>query len=166
MGAKAEAIARRFEAKVREARATLEKLGDADWKRVTAAEQWPVGVTAHHYATALEPIAGMISAVVAGQARGSFTSAGIDAMNAQHAREHAGCTKAETIRLFEKGAATAAAVIRGLSDEQLAKSGVVLADAPPLTAEQLIERGLIAHIDEHFGSIRKTVGHEEAGPRR
>jgi hypothetical protein len=166
MGAKAEALAQRFEAKVGEARATLEKLGDADWRKVTASEQWPVGVTAHHYATALEPIAGMISAVVVGQARGSFTSAGIDAINAQHARECAGCTKAETIQLLEKGAATAVAVIRGLSDEQLAKSGVVLADAPPMTAEQLIERGLIAHIDEHFDSIRRTVGHEEAGPRR
>jgi hypothetical protein len=163
MGAKAEALARQFEAKVREARATLEKLGDADWTRITPAEQWPVGVTAHHYATALEPIAGMISAVVAGQARGGFTSAGIDAMNAEHARAHAGCTKAETIQLLERGAATAAAVIRGLSDEQLATSGVVLADAPPLTAEHLIERGLIAHIDEHFASIRKAVGHEKAG---
>ena len=162
MGAKAEAIARRFEAKVRDARATLEKLGDADWKRITPTEQWPVGVTAHHYASALEPIAGMISAVVAGQARGGFTSAGIDAMNAQHATEHGGCTKAETLELLEKGAATAAAVIRGLSDEQLATSGVVLADAPPLTAEQLIERGLIAHIDEHFGSIRQAVGHAPA----
>jgi hypothetical protein len=41
MGANAEAIARRFEAKVQDARATLENLGDADWKRITPAEQWP-----------------------------------------------------------------------------------------------------------------------------
>jgi hypothetical protein len=50
-------------------------------------------------------------------------------------------------------------VVRGLSDDQLAKSGRVLTDAPPMTAEQLITGALIAQIDEHFGSIRKTVGH-------
>jgi hypothetical protein len=79
-------------------------------------------------------------------------------MNAQHAKEHANCTKAETATLLKKGAATAAATVRGLSDEQLAKSGTVFTNAPPMTAEQLIQRGLIMHIDEHFGSIRKTVG--------
>jgi MFS family permease len=39
-----------------------------------------------------------------------------------------------------------------------AKSGTVFTDAPPMSAEQLVMLGLITHIDEHFGSIRKTVG--------
>jgi hypothetical protein len=34
----------------------------------------------------------------------------------------------------------------------------VFTDAPPMTAEQLITLGLVGHIDEHMGSIRKTVG--------
>jgi hypothetical protein len=79
-------------------------------------------------------------------------------MNAAHAKEHANCSKAETIVLLEKGAATAAATVRGLSDDQLAKRGIVFADAPPMSAEELIMGGLINHIDDHFGSIRKTVG--------
>ena len=29
-----------------------------------------------------------------------------------------------------------------------------------MSAEELITGGLLAHIDEHFGSIRKTVGHD------
>jgi hypothetical protein len=45
-----------------------------------------------------------------------------------------------------------------LSDDQFAKGGTVLTDAPPMTAEQLMTAGLIDHIDGHFGSIRKTVG--------
>ena len=40
MGAKTEALARQFEAKARDAVATLEKLGATDWKKVTAAEKW------------------------------------------------------------------------------------------------------------------------------
>ena len=47
--------------------------------------------------------------------------------------------------------------MRGLSDEQLAKSGTVLTGNPPMSAEQVITGILINHIDEHLGSIRKTV---------
>ena len=159
MGAKSEALATQFEAKARDAMATLEQLSEADWKKVTAAEQWPVGVTAHHLAGALEPISGMIKAIVAGQPLGNFTGDLLDEMNAQHARDYANCTKAETIELHRKGVAAAAATIRGLSDDQLAKSGTVFTGMPPMTAEQLIISGLLDHTDEHFGSIRRTVGH-------
>ena len=158
MGAKSEVLAKQFEAKAQEAASVLEKLSDADWKKVTEAEKWTVGVTAHHLAGGLEAVAGIITGIVAGHAPGNFTMGMLDQMNAQHAKEHANCSKAETAALLKKGAATATAVVRGLSDDQLAKSGVVFTDAPPMTAEQLVQRGLIMHIDEHFGSIRKTVG--------
>jgi hypothetical protein len=159
MGARSEALAQQFEAKVQEAVAVLEQLSGADWKRVTAAEHWTVGVTAHHLASALEPVAGMVSAIVAGQSRGHFTRAMLDEMNARHAQEHANCTKADTVALLRRGAAAAAGVVRGLHDDQLATSGTVFTDAPPMTAEQLITGGLLTHIDAHVGSIRKTVGH-------
>ena len=167
-GAKSEALAQLFEAKAREAAAVLAKLSDADWKKVTEAEKWTVGVTAHHLAGTLEAVAGIVTTVVSGPSLGNafsaafgqdFTGAMLDEMNATHAKEHANCTRAETIALLERGAAAAAAVVRGLSDDQLAKSGTVFADAPPMTVEQLVIGGLITHIDEHLGSIRKTVGH-------
>ena len=159
MGAKTEALAERFEEKARNAVATLAKLGEADWRKVTAAEKWSVGVTAHHLAGGLEAVAGIVTAIVSGApSRGNFTRATLDEMNAQHAKEHADCTRAETLALFEKGAAKAFAVVRGLNDAQLTKSGTVFTDAPPMTAEQLIMLGLLDHIDDHMGSIRKTVG--------
>ena len=159
MGAKSEELAKQFEAKSRDALATLEKLSEADWKKVTEAEKWPVGVTAHHLASVLEAVSGMIKAVVAKQAPGDLSMALIDGMNAQHAKDFAACTRAETIELHRKGSATAAATIRGLSDAELATSGTLLKGLPPMTAEQVIVNGLLVHIDEHFGSIRKTVGH-------
>jgi DinB superfamily len=159
MGARSDALAEQFEAKAQEAAAIVENLSDADWKKVTEAEKWPVGVTAHHLASALEAVTGIVSTIAAGQSRGHFTRAMLDEMNARHAQEHAHCTKAETIALLKRGAAAAAAVVRGLHDEQLATSGTVFTDAPPMTAEQLITGGLICHIDAHVGSIRKTVGH-------
>jgi len=137
----------------------LEKLSDADWKKVTEAEKWTVGVTAHHLARAFEAVAGIVTGIVSGKSPGNFTTGMLDGMNAQHAKEFAGCSKAETSELLEKGAAKAVALVRGLSDEQLARRATVFTDAPPMSAEELVMGALIIHIDEHFGSIRKTVGH-------
>jgi DinB family protein len=158
MGAKGETLAKQFEAKAQEAATVLEKLSDADWKKVTEAEKWSVGVTAHHLAGSYERVPDIATGLAAGQSFGNFTRKILDERNAQHARDFAGCTKEETLALHRKGAAKAASVVRGFSDEQLAKSGVLFTDAPPMTVEQLIMGALIYHTDEHYGSIRKTVG--------
>jgi uncharacterized protein (TIGR03083 family) len=159
MGTKTAALARQFDDKAREALTTLAKLDDADWKKMTTAEKWTVGVTAHHLAGALEAVAGIVTQIVSGApSRGNFTRAMLDEMNAQHAKEYAGCTQAETLALFEKGSAAASAVLRGLTDDQLIKSGTVFSNAPPMTAEQVIMLALLGHIEDHMGSIQKTVG--------
>jgi hypothetical protein len=158
MEAKTEALARQFEGKARNAVATLEKLSDTDWRKVTDAEKWTVGVTAHHVASSHEWIAGIIETVAAGYSIPNFTLDMLHASNAKHARDFANVSKADTIALHKKGAAAAAAVVRGLSDDQLAKSGTVLTGLPAMTAEQVVADILINHIDDHFGSIRKTVG--------
>ena len=162
MTTKSEMLATRFEAKVRGATTVLERLSDADWKKTTTAEKWTVGVTAHHLALAFEAVSRIATGIASGQPRGQFTRAMLDDLNARHAEEHAACTKSETLPLFHKTAAAAASVVRGLGDAELAKSGIVFDDVPPMTAEQLITRGLIEHIEEHIGSIRKTVGSADA----
>jgi len=159
MGARSEALARQFELKGREAMATLQRLSDAEWKKVTEPEKWSVGVTAHHVGGAIGAVADVVRAIVAGRPLGGFGLDRIDEMNAHHAKEYANCTKAETIELYRKGVTAAAAAIRELDDDQLAKSGTLMTGAPPMTAEQVITLGLLNHVDEHFGSIQKTVGH-------
>ena len=159
MSMRAESLAKQYEGKAADLTLTLEKLTDADWKKVTTAEKWSVGVTAHHVAGAHEPITGIVKAVAAGQAMPHFTMAMLDEMNAKHARDFAGCTKAETLALHKSGVAAAAAAVRGLSDAQLDKSGTVMTGMPAMTTQQIIEGILIGHIDEHLGSIRATVGH-------
>jgi hypothetical protein len=157
MGAKGEALAKQFEAKVQEAATLIEKLTDAEWKTVTAAEKWSVGVVAHHVATAHEGISRIVKTVASGQPMPHFTLDMLNQMNAQHAKEHAGCTKSDTLALHEKNAGAAAAIVRGLSDAELQKSGKVLADAPPMNVEAIVTGILIHHIDEHAGSIRATL---------
>ena len=158
MGARAEALAKTFEAKAQEATGVFEKLSDADWKKVTSAEKWPVCVVAHHVASAHETIGGLIKTVATGQPLPNLTMDAIHAMNAKHAQEYANCTKAETLALHKKNAAAAAAIVRGLGDAELDRSAKILAEMPVMTAEQLAGGLLVGHVDEHLGSIRATVG--------
>ena len=88
----------------------------------------------------------------------NFTPGMLDEMNAKHAKDFAGCSKVETLALHEKGVKAAAAVVRSLGDADLDRSGTVLTGMPAMTAHQVVAGILISHIDEHMGSIRKTVG--------
>ncbi len=123
MGARGEALAKQFEAKAAEFTAAIEKLSDADWKKVTTAEKWSVGVTAHHVAGAHEPISNIVKTLSAGQSIPGFTMPMLDEMNAKHAKDFANVTKAETLDIHKKGVATAAAVVRGIADADFDKSG-------------------------------------------
>ena len=158
MGARAESLAKQFETKAAEMTAVIKGISDADWKKTTESEKWSVGVTAHHVAGGHEGILGIVKTLAAGQSIPNFTMDMLHEMNAKHAKEQAGCTKAETLALHEKGAAAAAATVRGLSDAELDKKGTVLAGMPAMTTQQAIESILINHINDHMGSIRKTVG--------
>ena len=158
MGARSEALAKAFEGKAAEMTATIEKLSDADWKKVTAAEKWPVGVTAHHVASSHEAIAGLVKTVASGQSVPNLTMAMIDEGNAQHAKEFANCTKAETLALHKQGVTAAAAAVRGIDDANLDRSATVLTGMPAMSAQQAIEAILINHITGHLGSIKATVG--------
>ena len=67
MGARAEALAKQFEVKAQEASAIFESLTDAEWKKKTSSEKWPVGVVAHHIAVSHELIAGIIKTIADGK---------------------------------------------------------------------------------------------------
>lgn len=157
MAGKAEALAKQYEAKVQEATGVFDRLSDADWKKTTS-DKWTVGVVAHHVAGGHEGISGIIKTVASGQSVPNFTMDMLHDMNAKHAKEFANVSKAETIALHKKNAAAAAAVVRGLSDVDLGKSGTVLTGMPPMSVEQIINGVLLNHVEEHLKSIRAAVG--------
>jgi len=159
MSARAETLAKQFEAKAAEMTGALEKLTDADWKKTTGGEKWTVGVAAHHVANSHEGIAGLLKTVASGKPMSPFTMDMLNEGNAKHAVQFANCTRDETLALHKKNAAAAAAAVRGLSDAELDRSATVLTGMPAMTVQQMIEGILIHHIDDHFDSIRKTIGH-------
>jgi hypothetical protein len=158
MGAKGEMLARQFEVKAQEATAAVEHLTDADWTKVTTAERWPVGVVAHHIAVSHELLAGVVKTLADGKPGPSIPMDALHQMNAKHAQDFAGCTKAETVALLRKNTATAAGILRGIDDAAFEHSGTVLIGMPPVSAGQLAGGLLCSHVDEHLGSIRATVG--------
>jgi len=158
MGAKGETLAKQFEAKAQEATAVLERLSEADWKKVSPGEKWSVGVIAHHIAQSHMGIAGLIKSLASGHHTASISMDDINAGNAQHAKDFATVGKNETVALHKKNAAEAATIVRGLDDASLGRSAPALKGMPPMTTEQAVVGILIGHMEDHLGSIRKTIG--------
>src|SRR5687768_8849900 len=73
MAGKSESLAKAFETKAAEATKVIEGISDADWKKVTTAEKWPVGVVAHHIATGHQGIGGIVKSVADGKAAAPAT---------------------------------------------------------------------------------------------
>jgi len=158
MAGRGEVLAKQYEAKVQEATTVFEKLSDADWKKVTTAEKWPVGVTAHHIASSHAGLSGVLKMLGDGKGGPGIQMDMIHAGNAKHAQEFANCTKADTVALHKKNAAAAAGVVRGLSDADLGRSGTVLTGMPAMSVEQIVTNILINHVDEHVRNIKTAVG--------
>ena len=158
MGARAEQLAKKFDESCGEFTRVIEGLSEADWKKMTSAEKWPVGWVAHHVAGGHGRISGLLHTVAKGQPLPKLTRDIVNENNAKHAVEHANPDKAETLELFRTNRGKASAIVRGLSDAELDRSGTVLTDIPAMTVQQAIEGILINHVHEHLGSIRATTG--------
>ena len=157
MGARGEALAKQFEVKAQEATAIIESLSDVEWKKTTSAEKWPVGVVVHHVAEIHGVLGDIIKTIADGKPMPELSMDKIHAMNAQHAKANAGCSKADTLALHKKNAASVAAMVRGLGDDELDRRAVVIPGLPEMAAGELAGGLLVGHIDEHLGSIRVTI---------
>jgi uncharacterized damage-inducible protein DinB len=157
MSERAQALAEQFEQANHEAIATVEGCSDEQWRRHVESENRSVGVVMHHVAIAHPVIAGWVTAAAHGRdvgvERGWF-----DQVNAQHAREQAQCTKAETLALLRRNGEAAARVVRALDDSQLDSSATIITGRPPLTAQQVTERILIGHVRGHLSTTQTAIG--------
>jgi hypothetical protein len=156
MSERAEALARRLEQAVGDVIAVVEHSSDERWKATCAGEGWSTGVTAHHIAEAhLNGAIGFIQTLATGQDVPPVTTEMINHGNAQHAAQHANCTRTETLDLLRQRGAAAVSTICGFSDEQLGRSApMAFAGGALLSAQQLIESAVIDSVQQHLDSIR------------
>jgi hypothetical protein len=120
-----------------------------------ADESRPVGVVAHHVGDTLPMVIERARQLAADGEVERLTPADIEGINAMHAAANASPAQAETVALIRDNGSRAAALLRELSDEALARQGVT--GAGPTTPERMIRMIAIGHVRWHLGSIRATV---------
>lgn len=158
MSGRAEELAKRFEQTNDEVIAAVQSCSDEQWRRTCSGEQWSVGVTAHHIGVSYGPIAELVQRLATGQRVPPLTSEMLDTLNAEHARQFAGCTKEATVELLRSGGEAAARMVRGPSDEQLDNAAELsLVGGRRLSAADVVETGLIGHPISHLASIRAAL---------
>ena len=152
------ALAERLEAGARALAAFAASLTDVDWQTPVPHDGRTVGVVVHHVASVYPVEIELAQVLAAGQPVTGVTMDDINAMNANHAAEHAAVTKAAALELLRTNSAAAAAAIRALSDEQLTNAATVslYADAP-LTCQFFLEDHAVRHSYHHLARLKRTV---------
>jgi len=155
---KAALLAERLDKGARALAAFAATLTDAEWETQLLHDGRSVGVVVHHVAS-MYPLEIQIAQLAAsGKPITGVTMKDVDAINAKHAVEYAGVTKADAIALLRKNSAAAAEAIRALSDEELERAvPVSLNDDAPLTCQFVLEDHAVRHSYHHLAGIRAAV---------
>lgn len=152
---KGQELAERFEKINNQFISTVEGYPDDKWQNTAEADGRQVNVVAHHVASSHSAIAGLVKAVASGGEVPQFTLDMINEGNAVHAAESTGVSKEETLELLRSGGQEAAQMLRGLTDDDLAKTASMPAFGDqPASAQMLAENILIHHPEGHLESIK------------
>ena len=122
-----------------------QRIGDEDEGR-------QIGVIAHHVATNGDWIVQRIQTMLAG---GPLAPVNQREINAVHARNNAGVTKDDVLRLMRASKSRIADAVRAIPDNQLDVQRET--PAGPMSAAQRVERVLIGHMTQHKGSIEAAI---------
>lgn len=156
MSQRSNELAKQLEAAVTEFGKTVEGCSDAQWAAVCNAEGWTVAQTAQHVSGQFPLEMEFVTAAAEARPLPVMSWDQLNSKNDGRAGKNSSVTKADVLKELRTNAATAAAYIRGLSDEQLDRTGTLsLADGASVSTLQLIEGGvLIAHVTGHLESLR------------
>jgi hypothetical protein len=127
--------------------------------RMCDAEGWSVAAVGAHVAVSHDFLVERVWRIVAGEASPPVDPVAFHAQNARAAEEHARLGRDEVVALLRAHGAQAAAFLGGLSDDDLECTRSIPAmSEQPVTAEQVVERVLIGHVNAHLESLRQTLG--------
>ncbi len=128
----------------------------AQWSRLTEAEQWSVGVVAHHACSVQQFFATVFEAYSTNLPVPTFSAGDVDANNASHAREFADVTQEEALACLDQSTTALISTIERLSSDQIA-SVVGKIGGFEMTGAQILKFALIGHLQEHLVSIQTTI---------
>jgi SAM-dependent methyltransferase len=146
-GRRSESLADGIEEAAADLAAFAEGLSEAEWRAPMSgngSEGRSVGVIVHHLAS-VYPIEIDLARTIAGGGDITDVSWNVLAeLNAYHAQDQAGVTKAAALELLRRNSRNAAAAVRAFTDEELdraAPSLIGLVETPTLIARQAIRPG-------------------------
>jgi hypothetical protein len=160
MSRRAELLAGRIEEGAARLAAFAEGLSDAEWLTpVSRSDGRSVGVIVHHVASVYPVEIDVARMIASGQAVTDITWEVIAELNAKHAGEQAGVTKAATLELLRRNSREAAAAVRAFTDEELDRAAPFsLSFGAPVTAQFVIEDHALRHSWHHLARIRTVLG--------
>lgn len=139
-------------------RAFAATLSEDQWRSTVPGDGRPVGVIVHHVASVYPLEVQLAKMVAAGTPIVGVTWDTVHQMNAAHAAEHRDVTKATALSLLAENSAAAAAAIRTLTGEELARAVPVslYADAE-LSCQFLLEDHAVRHSLHHLAKVRTAL---------
>ena len=160
MGRRAESLADRIEEGAAGLATFAGGLSEAEWRtRVSETDHRSIGVIVHHVATVYPIEVDLARAIANGKAVTDVTWEAVTQLNASHAREHAGVTKAAALELLRRNSREAAAAVRRFTDDELDRAAPFsLSFGAPVTAQFVIEDHALRHSWHHLARIRKVLG--------
>jgi hypothetical protein len=160
MGRRAEFLADRIEEGAAGLAAFAEGLSEADWRKPVSSgtDRRSVGVIVHHVASVYPIEVDLARTIASGKAVADVTWEAVAEMNAKHAVDHAGVTKAVALELLRRNSRQAAAAVRAFTDGQLDQAAPFsLSFGAPVTAQFVLEDHAVRHSWHHLARIRKTL---------
>jgi hypothetical protein len=136
--------------------AAIESCTGEQWQRVTSAEQWPVGVVAHHACAVQQAFTSVLGALETGTPVPEFSADDVEQNNARHARLFADVSREETLRCLRRHSVALSEAARQLPAERITSIAGTFGGYE-MTVGQLLEFAVIGHLNEHLASIRETL---------
>src|SRR6266566_721213 len=115
MGRRAESLANRIEEGAAALAAFADGLSEAEWRTPMSSrggDRRPLGVIVHHVASVYPIEIDLARTIASGKAVTDVTWEVVAGLNAKHAQDQAGVTKAATLELLRRNSREAAAAVR------------------------------------------------------
>jgi DinB superfamily len=155
--ARANVLAERLEQGARALAALAETITDVEWES-RVADGRKIGVVVHHVASMYPIEIQLAGLLAAGQPIEGVTPAVVADINAKHAVQYDGVTKAEALALLRANSEAAATGVRALTDEQLNRAATVSYNSDaPLTCQFWVEDHPVRHSYHHLARIRAAL---------
>jgi DinB superfamily len=137
-----------------------EGISEEEWLLpISSTDRRTIGIIIHHVANMYPIEIGAAQAVADGNAVTDVTWEVVADINAKHAADQGGVSKAEALEALRANSLAAAQAVRDFTDEQLDRAAPFsLSFGAPMTTQFVIEDHALRHAWHHLFRIRKALG--------